>query len=235
MYLLNKQFNGASLAIDRTEIKFTEAVGEFSGYGSVFDHADSYGDVIKPGAFDDVIKSGNAVRVYVNHGWLNNELPVGEWSALAQDHAGLFGTARLETRMPKALDAYWAVKGGLVNGLSIGFRVDKEGVETRKDGGRDIYRIKELKEISIVDDPANEKARITQIKQAEGDIKTLIDDLETITDFERFLRDSAAFTRAEALHLVTRAKSIFAAGDQLPSFDTASLVNKLQSLNQKLG
>lgn len=233
MYQLTNKLAAVGLKITDTELKFSETVGEFTGYGSVFDVKDSYGDVIKPGAFDDVIKSGDPVKVYVNHDWINGALPVGEWGELKQDTSGLLGRANLESRMPKALDAYWAVKGGLVNGLSIGFKVDKAGVEIRKDGGRDIYRIKMLKEISIVDDPANDLARITGIKSADIDINAALEEVKTERDLEYFLRDSGSYSKTLAMRVLAKARDIYAHGDHADN--NAQLIKqKLQQIHSKL-
>jgi HK97 family phage prohead protease len=230
MYQITQKIAGAGVAITATELKFSETVGEFTGYGSVFSVKDSYGDVIMPGAFDEVIKSGDPVKVYVNHDWLSGALPVGEWNDLKQDQAGLIGRAGLETRMPKALDAYWAVKGGLVNGLSIGFKVDKSGVEIRKDGGRDIHSIKMLKEISIVTDPANDLARITSIKSADFSFDDELEAVKTERDLEYFLRDSGQYSKSRAMALIAKFKSIWAAGDHQPDVDLSPILKRIQNL-----
>lgn len=191
------------------DIKFASAEGAFCGYGSVFGVVDSHKDIIMPGAFSEVIKSGGPVHVYVNHGWMRGELPVGKWSGLEEDAVGLKGSAGLEMKMPAALNAYWAVKGDLVSGLSIGYLPDPSGVERRKDGTRVIHRMKALKEISIVTDPSNDFARITDIKSA-ADMLDAIASIETIRDLESLLRDAAGFSKSAATALVCRAKSILA-------------------------
>lgn len=206
-----------ALSLDSCDIKFAAAEGAFSGYASVFGNLDTKGDVIMPGAYAEVLKSGDSVPAYVNHGWRNNALPVGKWTGLREDQRGLFGDAGLVMQMSSAADAYWSMKAGLVTGLSVAFIPDSKATERRSDGARVIHRIKALKEISIVTEPANAEARVTDIKTADD-----VEQIETVRDFERFLRDAGGLSKGAAVALVARAKQIFAAGD--PDEDEAAKV-----------
>lgn len=193
----------SSLALADCDIKFAQSEGEFSGYGSVFGNIDSKNDIVMPGAFDDVLKSGDPVAVYVNHGWLRGDLPVGTWTGLNQDTKGLFGNASLVMQMPSAVNAYWAMKSKLVNGLSIGFIADPATTERKMDGTRVIHRMKVLKEISIVTDPANDATRIVSVK-----FKDDLEQCDSERDIERLLRD-AGLSKWESKSVLSRAKSIF--------------------------
>ncbi|MBK7356396.1 HK97 family phage prohead protease [Propionivibrio sp.] len=193
-----------TLSLSECDIKFAASEGTFSGYGSVFGNVDSYDDVIMAGAYSEVLKKDQAVPVYVNHGWLDGKLPVGSWSGLKEDDRGLFGDASLVMKMPSAIDAYWGIKSGLVSGLSVAIVPDPEYTEYRADGIRIIHKIKMLKEISIVNEPANAEARVFSVKAAEE-----IGRIETVRDFERLLRDVGAFNKATAKQLVAKAKDIF--------------------------
>lgn len=193
-----------TLSLSECDIKFAASEGTFSGYGSVFGNVDSYDDVIMAGAYSEVLKKDQAVPVYVNHGWLDGKLPVGYWSGLNEDDRGLFGDASLVMKMPSAIDAYWGIKSGLVSGLSVAIVPDPEYTEYRADGIRIIHKIKMLKEISIVNEPANAEARVFSVKAAEE-----IGRIETVRDFERLLRDVGAFNKATAKQLVAKAKDIF--------------------------
>lgn len=194
-------------SLSKCDIKFAADEGQFTGYGAVFGNTDSHKDIIQPGAFAEVIKSGNPVHVYVNHGWLRGELPVGAWNGLQEDSIGLAGLATLQMKMPNAVNAYWAVKSELVTGLSIGFLPDRDAIERRNDGGRTIHNIKALKEISIVTDPANDLARVTDIKYMD-DMQETIDCMESIKDFERLLREVGPFNRDSAKHLIAKARTL---------------------------
>jgi uncharacterized protein len=219
-----------SLAIQDCNIKFAASEGAFSGYGSVFGNLDSKNDIIMPGAYDDVLKSGDPVHVYVNHGWLRGELPVGDWTGLKQDTKGLFGDANLVMQMPTALNAYWAMKSGLVSGLSIGFLPDPSSTERKNDGTRVIHKIKILKEISIVTDPANESSRVVSVKFREE-----IDQVLTVKDFEHFLRDAGDFSKGAAQALTAKAKALFGlrdAGEQVEAQQMAEILARIQKISQ---
>ncbi|MBL0209285.1 MAG: HK97 family phage prohead protease [Propionivibrio sp.] len=193
-----------TLSLSECDIKFAASEGTFSGYGSVFGNVDSKNDIVAPGAYAEVLKSGEKIPVYVNHGWLDGKLPVGSWSGLKEDDRGLFGEAGLVMQMPSAIDAYWGMKSGLVTGLSVAFLPDGKSIERRSDGVRVIHKVKMLKEISIVNEPANEEARVFSVKATEE-----IGRLETVRDFERLLRDVGSFDQATAKQLVAKAKDIF--------------------------
>lgn len=200
-----------SLALQECGLKFAAAEGRFSGYGSVFGVVDSHKDIIMPGAFAEVIKSGAPVHVYVNHGWIRGELPVGKWDGLSEDVKGLAGEASLQMQMPTAVNAYWAVKSHLVSGLSIGYLPDPAGIERRQDGVRVIHRMKALREISIVTDPSNAAAQITDIKS--GEVLRAIEEVKTVRELESLLRDVAGFPKVAAAALVARAKHIVTQGE----------------------
>jgi len=220
------------LQLDDCGIKFAESEGRFSGYGSVFGVKDSHRDIIMPGAFAEVIKSGEPVHVYVNHGWIRGELPVGKWDGLDEDAFGLKGDAGLVMKMPTAANAYWAMKGGLVSGLSIGYIADPAGIEKRDDGTRVIHRMKALKEISIVTDPSNKSAQVTDIKSM-----ALVDeicDIKSIRDFERFLRDAGGLSKGAALALTARARELFGRGDPAQDDTEAKMMAEIAQRLERL-
>lgn len=219
-----------NLSLSDCRLKFAAAEGAFSGYGSVFGVVDSHKDIIMPGAYAEVIKSGAPVHLYVNHGWLRGELPVGKWAGLAEDGVGLLGDAQLEMKMPSAANAYWAVKGDLVSGLSIGYLPDPTAVERRQDGTRVIHRVKALKEISIVTDPSNPLARIHDIKSAE--LIEQISEVKTIRDLEQLLRDAAGLSKGAATALVARVKAVCAQGEPAPdeAFEMQQLAARIKRL-----
>ena len=218
-----------TLSLSDCDIKFAAVDGSFSGYGSVFGNVDSKNDIIMPGAYSEVLKESDSVPVYVNHGWLRGDLPVGSWSGLKEDSRGLFGSAGLVMQMPSAINAYWGMKSGLVNGLSVAIIPDHKSTERRSDGVRVIHRIKALKEISIVDSPANSESRVTDVK-ASGEVGQI----ETIRDFERFLRDAGGLTKGLAEALVSRAKVVFSHGEHDTEAADVKAMDELHAVMQRL-
>lgn len=177
----------------------------FTGYASVFGVKDDVGDVVHRGAYADVLSaSGDEVKMYFNHGWLKGELPIGKMR-LAEDDVGLFVKAvEFTDGIKLAGEVASAVRHGTVDGLSVAISSDGEGIKRRSDGV-DWIRVKRLREVSVVAEPANADARILSVKAA-------LDAAETLKDIEATLRE-AGFSRADACALVARVKSL-AHGDR---------------------
>jgi len=181
-------------------LKFSTEGAAFTGYASVFGGVDDQGDTIHPGAFKSAVGDGLEVKMYFNHGWLRRELPVGKM-LVREDERGLrVASAEFTSGMKMADDVALAVKHQTVNGLSIGYLVKGDKAPRKSSGGRDIYEIAELKEVSVVDWPADSNALI--------DIKTALHGAESLKEIEALLRDAAGFTRADACALVSRIKSL---------------------------
>jgi HK97 family phage major capsid protein/HK97 family phage prohead protease len=150
------------------EFKFaTDEAGLLSGYASAFGgEPDSYGDVIEKGAFTKSLAehkaAGSAPLMLWQH---KTDEPVGRWLDLREDETGLAVTGRLILETQRAREAYALLKGGALNGLSIGYRT--RASERRAGGGRTLQDL-ELIEISLVSVPAATRARVTGVKTAQA-------------------------------------------------------------------
>lgn len=176
-------------------------VGRFSGYGSVFDVEDSYGDVIIPGAFKASLKAWQSKKrlppMLLQHGGgflggATDLVPIGRWEAMAEDSRGLAVEGRLialDTERGKQV--YAAMKEGVLDGLSIGFRTKAFTLGTKPGEPDRTLKEIDLVELSVVTMPANDAARV-------DDVKSL--DL-TERDVERILRD-AGCSRDQAKTIV---------------------------------
>jgi uncharacterized protein len=186
-----------TLPLDAVEFKLDEArKGFFSGYASVFNGVDSYGDTILPGAYAQTLE--NRQRP-IQMRWNHFGPVIGRWTKAAEDDKGLYVEGELTPGHSTAEDVYALMKHGAVNGLSIGFRIPPGG--SAKDGKlRKLKRI-DLVEISVVEEPADLSARV-------GDVKSFIEEAESLKQIESLLRDAAGFTRADACALVSRIKSL---------------------------
>lgn len=158
---------------------------------------DSYGDTILKGAYKNTIKrkeSDRPIRMRWNH-W---GPVIGKWLEISEDEKGLLVKGELTPGHSTASDVYASLKHGAIDGMSIGYRP----IQTRElgDGKRELKEI-ELVEISIVEEPADNSARVAGIKSA-------IDEAQTLKDIEGLLRDASGFSRADATALVSRIKSL---------------------------
>lgn len=185
------------------EVKFADgdgaAAGSFEGYGAVFGNVDAYGDVIVKGAFKETLREWKKVKrlppMLVQHGgWGMTDsdgLPIGKWEEMEEDDSGLRVKGRLinlDTERGKAL--YGAMKEGVLDGMSIGYRAKEFELGTKPDEPRRKLKKIDLMELSVVTFPANGAARVSAIKSA-GSIRT-------IREFEDFLRDEGGYSHAAA-------------------------------------
>lgn len=192
------------ISLEDAGIKFASdgSIKSFSGYASVFGGSDFYGDTIHPGAYTKSVGDGAEVKMYFNHGWLRKELPIGKMFVKQDDHGLLVERAEFTHGIKLADDVALAIQHKTVNGLSIGYRINPDKTKTKAaNKGRDIYEIDFLKEVSIVDWPADGNAVITGIKSA-------IEEAISLKEIEALLRDAGGFSRADACALVARIKSM---------------------------
>ena len=183
------------LDLQKLELKFVGEGMTFSGYASVFGGVDSYGDTIDPKAYDATLKDRvRPVRLRWNH----YGPVIGKILRLTTDSVGLFVEGELTPGHSTAIDTYASLKHGAIDGLSIGY-IAKSAIEN-PDGTRLLKEI-ELIEISIVEEPADINATVSNIKSA-------IEKAKSIREIEATLRDSAGLSRLEACAVVSRIKSV---------------------------
>lgn len=168
--------------------------GTIEGYGSVFGVLDNYDDVIAKGAFSATLaahkKAGTMPAMLWQH---DADDPIGIWMEMAEDAKGLRVKGQLCLETAKGKEAHALLKMGALNGLSIGFM----SKAWKYDAETDVRTLTEIDlwEVSLVTFPANEKARITNVKSA--------DELTTPKDAEKALRD-AGFSKSDATAFVSR-------------------------------
>jgi HK97 family phage prohead protease len=196
-----------NISLGEMELKFASN-GGFKGYASVFGGVDSYSDTIVAGAYKGVIErisNGDSImpKMFVNHkSW---EIPVGKWTYLEEDSKGLYMEGEFTKGNPQADVIKAALQHGTVDGLSIGFMIgDYEMVENDGESLRMIKSIKELPEVSIVTYPADDNARVDLTT-----VKSALDNINTVRDFEKFLREVAGFSNSLARETAKSARAIF--------------------------
>lgn len=197
------------------EFKFSEESGKagtFSGYGAIFGNVDSYGDVIEKGAFKNSLREwegkGKLPPMLLQHGGffgpVDDLLPVGKWTSMEENSKGLKVEGELfALGTERGTYLYEGMKSGTIDGLSIGYRAKKYTIGTKPtEPARTLHEI-DLRELSIVTFPANDKARI-------GGVKAEIDAINTLSDAESFLREAGGgrWSKSAARDFVSRLTKI---------------------------
>lgn len=168
------------------EIKAFGDSGSFEGYAAIFGNVDLGGDVIERGAFKEIVKGRNGMVKILNQHSSRDPIGVAE---VNQDDKGLSFKGQLILEAASARSAYALMKGGALDGMSIGYDVLEGGAKILESGIRQLKALK-LWEISPVTFGMNPLAGIDSVKQAGN--------ITTIREFEDFLRDAGGFSKAQA-------------------------------------
>lgn len=137
--------------------------GSITGYFSTFDHdhGDSYGQVVKRGAFAGTIArrkaTGHPFALLLNHNW---NIIIGRVVDIGEDDKGAYFTAEYFPT-EKAQEVRCIVESGVLWQFSMEYSVIDYGRIRAKDGNK-VTELRELElyEISIVLHPANPHAKI---------------------------------------------------------------------------
>jgi HK97 family phage prohead protease len=134
--------------------------GTFSGYVSVYNVTDFYGEVVEPGAFDETLQEHSGIFPLL---WQHDcTEPIGTFSAVSDEH-GLAVDARLCLGTVRGREAYELIKMNKspIQGMSIGYNTRKD--DFRKDGTR-MLQVLDLWEGSLTTFPANKEAVINEVR-----------------------------------------------------------------------
>lgn len=171
-----------------------EPDGSFSGYASLFGRVDLGRDVVERGAFSRSLAERGAagVRMLFQH---DPNQPIGAWTEIREDGRGLFVRGRLTPGVAKSREVLELMRGGALDGLSIGFRTVR--ARSEPSGVRRILEA-DLWEISVVTFPMLPGARVESIKG--GGARSL----PTTREFERWLTRDAGLTRGDARAVIAK-------------------------------
>ena len=196
------------------EVKEITEAGIFSGYASVFGNVDAYGDMVMPGAFTKSLAEKKPALLWQH----NSREPIGVWRDFKENEKGLFATGQLLVDgVARAKEAYALLKAGALNGLSIGYRL--RGYEWEKINDEEVCKLTDIDlwEVSLVTFPANDEARISDVKEA-------ISELESVRDVEGYLRE-AGLSRNEAKGIISQLKTL-----SLREAEEAAAVEEMKNL-----
>lgn len=139
------------------DVKALNEDGTFEGYASVYGNVDSYGEVVEKGAFKRTLDQKGSEIVLL---WYHDPTqPIGLGN-VAEDDYGLYLKGQLDLDTEAGKTAYSRMRKKIVKGLSIGYRVVRDMVET---GKRKLLEL-DLREVSLVTFPANSLATVTAVK-----------------------------------------------------------------------
>lgn len=220
------------------ELKALTEDGSIEGYGSVFNNVDSYGEKVMPGAFQESLakheKDGTSPLMLWQH---NPASPIGVWKSIAEDKRGLKVKGQFIKGVRQSDEAYMLIKGGALQGLSIGYREIEADIV---DGVRLLKQL-DLMEISAVSFAANPKARVTDIKSEKmwaAFAKRLRDGTPpSVKEFEELLRD-AGFPKSLTTQIasVGYAKAIRSDSEGKAITDTLGQIRKaVEAFNPRKG
>lgn len=204
-------------------IKSVSDTGEFEGYGSVFGNKDSYGDVVMPGAFQRSLsewtQKGRLPAMLWQH---QMSEPIGVYTEMKEDEHGLYVKGRLLIDDdPLAKRAYAHLKAKSLGGLSIGFVLR----DYEYDKQLSVYKLTDIDlwEVSLVTFPANDEARVSDVKSQleHGEIPPP-------SKLEKSLREALGFSRTQAKAFMAKGYSALEKRDA----DSDDVLQPLKDLKQ---
>lgn len=143
--------------------------GEFLGYASTFsDKPDSYGDVVREGAFTRTLAeqaaSKSVLSVLYAHDFSDPFNNIGVVLKAEEDKHGLQVRGKIDMENPTAAQVYRLMKDGRLSKMSFAYTIVDGGFA--KSDGEEVYEIRDvdLHEVSIVPIPANNEAVVTSVK-----------------------------------------------------------------------
>jgi HK97 family phage prohead protease len=138
--------------------------GIFTGYASVFGELDQQNEIVTAGAFTRTLAKWRRQNRTPALLWMHDPTqPIGIWQSIREDSSGLLVEGRLALRTQKGGEAYELLKLGALTGLSIGYRVVTSQIDAKRKAR--LLTDVDLFEVSLVTFPANEAARVSEVKK----------------------------------------------------------------------
>lgn len=196
------------------DVKFDGEKGRIVGYASTWTREpDSYGDIVKQGAFVESLKAiadeGRVLPFLFNHDGANLNAYIGKVVEMEEDDHGLKFEAEFD-ETPEAQRARDLAKDGRLCKFSFAYDVLEQGTVKLEDG-REANELRKLNihEISLVLYPANpdtsvievkagrrnsakDETSLSRVKELAGEIESIINSLLADDD-----RDDEAEVNAE--------------------------------------
>lgn len=155
------------------EIKETDGGRYIVGYAATFEQPqnhDDYGDIINPKAFDAFVaahKAGRAsVKMLAHH---DMDKPIGIWQEFRVDQKGLYAIGKVTEGVRDGDEVLRLIGDGVIDSLSIGYITkNSRFIDVKTSWGAQVRELLEIepKEVSPVTFPANEYAKIMEVRSA---------------------------------------------------------------------
>lgn len=148
---------------------FDSETGIFEAYISVFDVKDSYGDIVRKGAFAKTLADWDAKRGVIPVLWSHRtddpDMNIGHVLEAKETTRGLWVKAQLDMESPKANTVYRLMKGGRVREFSFAYEVT-EGSKQVTPEGDDYYEIRQVNLFEVGPTPvgANPATELIDLK-----------------------------------------------------------------------
>lgn len=127
--------------------------GQFEAVLST-DALDNHGEKVSIKGIE--VKKGKNYKMHYNHLTSGLNLPIGKWLKVWKSDNKLMGIGQIDLEDDFAVKIYKKILGGFIDSMSIGF-FPKE-----YDGETSTWTLSRLHEASVVGEPANEEAVVTQ-------------------------------------------------------------------------
>lgn len=201
-----------------TDVKFDDGGLKFSGYASVFNGLDSYNDRIIKGAYKGtLINREREVKMRWNH----YGQVIGKWTNIKEDEKGLWVEGELTPNHSLADDVAASMKHGAIDGMSIGYYV------TDSEQKGDVRELKEIEliEISVVEEPADNSARVSELKS--------LSEAKSLKEIEKTIRKSFGLSQTEATAIVSAVKKVTHSDcEEQKKTEEQEILSYLKTLNQ---
>ncbi len=153
-------------------LKSLDSKGNFVGYASVFDWIDHQGDRVAHGAFRQSLARWKSRSGMPKMLWQHKQSePIGKWKFIGEDQTGLYVEGCLLLEVERARSAYALMKEGVLDGLSIGYEVQKSFHDSKSKAR--VLTAVDVHEISLVTFAANEKAKVHHVKSWRDECEVL--------------------------------------------------------------
>lgn len=196
-----------TLNFSEVQFKGDGQKGTFEGYAARFGQTTQDGSaVLMQGCFAYTLRKFGKPKMFFAHNW---DMPIGRYTKAAEDDSGLYVAGEFTPGLQLAQDVRAAMLHETLDGLSIGGTINRADMtaDPENEDRVIINRWTRLIEVSPVVFPNLDGARVTSVHSES--IDDALEGVDTIRDFERFLRDAGGLSKALATALSSRARTIF--------------------------